>query len=759
MGKIRILHLSDIHLGKSLWKFNNNPDEKDRFNFNEYCSTLIDYIKTLETKPDFIIITGDLADSGYDKDSYDLLLSFLLKLCSQVSFDKERILIVPGNHDVNRIQSSIEHRLDKFQNFINKFYNNGSYIKINDDNNQIEKSKWEHQFSINDIKVTFVPLYSPLLNPEKLVPDKIRQVLSDELKGNNMNYIKWFEAFDRGLIEEYQLKKIFKIQNDMIGICLFHHNPLPLSRPKNEFSSNFFPEINLLSNGTEVIEDLSEKGFNIIFHGHRHQNSIIELNGKKIVIIGAPSLVKRDGFSESQKIGFNIVDIIDNKNSLEIIVNKHINSQRENGGIKIIEDRDGGNKFCIEKNSIKNNIITYKCGINELSKQILDSISGETILHYRPDAKWKTNYHGINYSPFELFLKCIIDNKALYEDFIESISPGKTVRQISNLKFIIKEKINNILTSVDNLKQSYKNKEALMEALMDVFNINFPTHDSKISFMRDGNDFVNKLKDSPNIIRQNLYAYETFKCLFDSNWHIHKSIYFPSNHSYHKEDPLTTTNLKDIIKKKFNWLLESLLEISLLPNYQISWLPYYIRGFSLKSIVAFNHDREHSIMIGFREHTDDSSGAVLNIDEKTNGDDGLLKDLKSLINKSIYPLVGFLIRNFPILRNQTIYLNNLKVIEAIFEIDESVLNEFIKNIEDIGEVKTEPSIDDYKKNQIDYDEYKKLLSNLYNWVLSEGDFSFGNKVIETHKDYWDKNEMEELITRLNNLKMKNEIAV
>lgn len=87
--KYRWLHLSDLH---------------------SYCSgiktkimrdSLISEVEELneEEEFDFIIITGDISD----KDSgYDLAEDFILELMDRINIAKERVFIIPGNHDLSR---------------------------------------------------------------------------------------------------------------------------------------------------------------------------------------------------------------------------------------------------------------------------------------------------------------------------------------------------------------------------------------------------------------------------------------------------------------------------------------------------------------------------------------------------------------------------------------------------------------------------------------------------------------------------------
>lgn len=92
---IRILHLSDLHFRKDR--------EED---FSDVLLGLGDTVETMVKdgkNPDFVVLTGDLVWSGKSSD-YQLARTWidqhLLKPIK--GFRKENLLVIPGNHDVNR---------------------------------------------------------------------------------------------------------------------------------------------------------------------------------------------------------------------------------------------------------------------------------------------------------------------------------------------------------------------------------------------------------------------------------------------------------------------------------------------------------------------------------------------------------------------------------------------------------------------------------------------------------------------------------
>ncbi|MDB8803647.1 SAVED domain-containing protein [Romboutsia sp. 1001216sp1] len=87
--KYRWLHLSDLHSYCTGIKTKIMRDD------------LIKEIEELdkEDKFDFIIITGDISDKNK---GYDLAEEFISELIYRIGIHKNRVFIVPGNHDVNR---------------------------------------------------------------------------------------------------------------------------------------------------------------------------------------------------------------------------------------------------------------------------------------------------------------------------------------------------------------------------------------------------------------------------------------------------------------------------------------------------------------------------------------------------------------------------------------------------------------------------------------------------------------------------------
>ena len=101
MNNITWLHLSDFH-----FRTDKNPKGKvEDYNrsvvFDSLLRDLKSYPKDNNLSIDFIIITGDIAYSGR-KDEYKQAKEFFTKLLKIFGLKKNRLFIIPGNHDVDR---------------------------------------------------------------------------------------------------------------------------------------------------------------------------------------------------------------------------------------------------------------------------------------------------------------------------------------------------------------------------------------------------------------------------------------------------------------------------------------------------------------------------------------------------------------------------------------------------------------------------------------------------------------------------------
>jgi 3',5'-cyclic AMP phosphodiesterase CpdA len=100
MSTITWLHLTDLHFrAGELYKWDQD------IVLSALMNDVRERIKSDGLRPDLILVSGDIAFSGLPQE-YDLARQFFDELLKVTSLSKERLLVVPGNHDVDRSASS-----------------------------------------------------------------------------------------------------------------------------------------------------------------------------------------------------------------------------------------------------------------------------------------------------------------------------------------------------------------------------------------------------------------------------------------------------------------------------------------------------------------------------------------------------------------------------------------------------------------------------------------------------------------------------
>jgi predicted MPP superfamily phosphohydrolase/tetratricopeptide (TPR) repeat protein len=96
---LRYLHLSDLHFSSGDMK--GDKWVAKALDQDIVTKTMLDYIKNLEKKLDFIIVTGDIAQSG-KREEYEVAEEFFLRLHGATNLEPKNTFVVPGNHDLDR---------------------------------------------------------------------------------------------------------------------------------------------------------------------------------------------------------------------------------------------------------------------------------------------------------------------------------------------------------------------------------------------------------------------------------------------------------------------------------------------------------------------------------------------------------------------------------------------------------------------------------------------------------------------------------
>lgn len=103
MSGVTFLHLSDLQFGKNHLFEEEDVTADDAYNtlFERLKTDLVELGESHKLSPDVVLLTGDLAEWGMATE-FEQVASFANKIQELYGLARRRVLVVPGNHDVNR---------------------------------------------------------------------------------------------------------------------------------------------------------------------------------------------------------------------------------------------------------------------------------------------------------------------------------------------------------------------------------------------------------------------------------------------------------------------------------------------------------------------------------------------------------------------------------------------------------------------------------------------------------------------------------
>ncbi|HYF31244.1 MAG TPA: metallophosphoesterase family protein [Chitinophagaceae bacterium] len=312
---MRIAHISDLHFSR------------DVNYFDELLEALLESLadEHKERKIDFVFVTGDLVDKGgasfRDKDCFDAVHTEILdKLAKRLQLKNNRIIIIPGNHDVqdppgvsgrnvlstlrdtrqnasltdidwriaeNRINFTDDFKgLQNFKDFEKKFYEGFNNLPeklepVAEETVDISNFETLFTFKFGNARIGIAAFNSAWTCHHKL----------DHFPDGGGPKLVFGDSQIRRANAAFEGKTDF-------NIALFHH---PLEE-------GFF------SNSEERrIKNLLRRGkFSILFCGHTHESRDRELSdtGQACYFVNSKSTFSNpEGDIEKYKSGFSLLDI------------------------------------------------------------------------------------------------------------------------------------------------------------------------------------------------------------------------------------------------------------------------------------------------------------------------------------------------------------------------------------------------------------------------------------------------------------------
>ncbi|MGH9903973.1 MAG: metallophosphoesterase family protein, partial [Pyrinomonadaceae bacterium] len=257
---VTLLHISDIQL---------QDVERESF-----LPPLIYDLKKLKAryalKPQVLVVSGDLAERGTTEE-FRRVEAFLRDVASELSLDTSRIVIVPGNHDINWKDCETGHFADpkitppqpypekwrKFMDFFDSFY--------------AENRPEGLKFTLEQPWTIFE------LEPLKMVFAGINSTWSEShLKKHH------FGLIGESQIQWFSEKLSGYKHRDWFRVAVLHHNIAVTNKKDDSYlkdSALFYYDI--------------YRNVNLVLHGHTHQATAENREGVPILSTGSPTVPRK----------------------------------------------------------------------------------------------------------------------------------------------------------------------------------------------------------------------------------------------------------------------------------------------------------------------------------------------------------------------------------------------------------------------------------------------------------------------------------
>lgn len=318
---ISILQISDIHkpeVGDYEHLYQSIIDDCNRYVREEYIE-----------KPNFIVVCGDVingGEAGQIKEQYADVSTFLNKLCNYfLDGDRNRIFIVPGNHDVDwniSAQSMTQLVFTDTPDSVGKKKGIVKYLRSN--NHQGFRWSWSdyNVYRINNEELykkrflQYQTFYNSFFsgNPQRRFPiNADEQFYISAFDDYRVAFVEFNSAYltdhlcDVGGINKMCITKASErlcelSEKGYLIIAIWHHNVYG-----TPYQSNYMDR--------HLLRLMILKGVQVGLYGHNHQSEIFYEDRKikppkEMVIIGTGTLYgNRDALPTGTKRTYNVINI------------------------------------------------------------------------------------------------------------------------------------------------------------------------------------------------------------------------------------------------------------------------------------------------------------------------------------------------------------------------------------------------------------------------------------------------------------------
>ena len=323
MTRLRLLHVSDLH-------FTAHPipaaDVDDKMAMSDLDSLirvpdrsqqlLRDLRRAFPERddwPDAIVVSGDLVDRGgtdrgdNGRGEFDVAVEFLEQLARLFELGNDRVLVVPGNHDIDwtpGLDRLARYRgyLEATAGFRGPYERNGTLMP------RFERIWSRSGDVVADVALLASPTFSGEPDPgtaalRRTVVELLAQA-GDESMVRGAERAFETSPLDIAAIGERQLRAVeeYGEHADSIQVAVLHHHLLPID------SVEITP-FEAVVDGGRVLDGLIRNGYDLVLTGHKHERRLARLHqdlGVIDVFTGPSLFLTNPG---GTRAGFSLIDL------------------------------------------------------------------------------------------------------------------------------------------------------------------------------------------------------------------------------------------------------------------------------------------------------------------------------------------------------------------------------------------------------------------------------------------------------------------
>lgn len=282
---LKIIHLSDLHCDST-------PQWEEAF------SPAQNFLSTHVDEDSLVIITGDLVDTPNAKNFETLLvkLTAILEVKSPLG-----IICVPGNHDV----LTLGNRFLNFPKFDRIWKMCCQYLPIECRNRNVSYKDFAAKLDakINGGDGSQSPHLFPGIRRKLLNNYGLAVYLFDSNHANGRKFAEGSISMDNVLEnDDFLSEQSNGFLNQYKKIALLHHHPLSIHSGKPSFIRAAHEATLELTNKKAFTDLLSERGIDVVLHGHQHKSTKYSFDPQRRVG-GQPFFVSGCGSSSAADKG------------------------------------------------------------------------------------------------------------------------------------------------------------------------------------------------------------------------------------------------------------------------------------------------------------------------------------------------------------------------------------------------------------------------------------------------------------------------